>query len=106
VSSPPRRRSSGARSRIPNGCRSGWPTQSRSTSYPPTDDGIGHISFWWRGEDEAASRVCLEIEPGAEGTRLRVTEARPLEILDLVGIPLHDESVSGGGSSGPALVAA
>jgi uncharacterized protein YndB with AHSA1/START domain len=82
--------------------RSGWVEEV----CPPTDDGIGHISFWWQGDEEAASRVCLEIEPGAEGTRLRVTEARPLEILDLVGIPLHDESVSGGGSSGPALVAA
>jgi uncharacterized protein YndB with AHSA1/START domain len=82
--------------------RSGWVEEVCA----PTDDGTGHLSFWWQADDEPASRVCLEIEPGVDGTRLRITEARPLEILDLVGIPLGGTRASGGGSFGPALVAA
>lgn len=40
------------------------------------------------------------------GTRLRVVETRPLEVLDLVGIPVRSAGGAGGASYGPALVAA
>ncbi len=39
----------------------------------------------------------------ADTTRLRIVETRPLEVLDLVGIPLPGH---GGARYGPALVAA
>jgi uncharacterized protein YndB with AHSA1/START domain len=66
--------------------------------------GEGRLVFWWADGDEPASRVELAIAPLADGgTRVRVTEARPLDVLDLVGIPLPGAS---GSNFGPALVAA
>jgi uncharacterized protein YndB with AHSA1/START domain len=61
------------------------------------------LSFWWAEDDEPASRVELRIEARGEWSRLRVVETRPLEALDLVGLPLPG---AGGVSYGPALVAA
>jgi uncharacterized protein YndB with AHSA1/START domain len=61
------------------------------------------LSFWWAVDDEPASRVELKLQPQADGTRLRIVETRPLDRLDLVGVPLPGTS---GASFGPALVAA
>ena len=61
------------------------------------------LSFWWATGDEPASRVELLIEERGDTTRLRVVETRPLEVLDLVGMPLPG---AGGRTFGPALVAA
>jgi uncharacterized protein YndB with AHSA1/START domain len=61
------------------------------------------LSFWWSDDDEPASRVELRIEDRGEGTRLRIVETRPLEVLDLIGVPLPG---AGGVRFGPALVAA
>ena len=62
------------------------------------------LAFWWAPDGEPASRVELTLEQELEGgTRLRVVESRPLDVLDLVGVPL---SRPGGASYGPALVAA
>jgi len=68
------------------------------------DDAPARLVFWWAAGEEPASRVELTIEAAGErAARLRVVETRPLELLDLVGIPLHGAS---GPSYGPALVAA
>jgi uncharacterized protein YndB with AHSA1/START domain len=61
------------------------------------------LAFWWAEDNGPATRVELTIEELEAGTRLRVVETRPLEMLDLVGIPLRGP---GGASYGPALVAA
>ena len=61
------------------------------------------LTFWWALDDEPATRVELKIEAGDAGTRLRIVESRPLELLDLVGVPLPGV---GGATYGPALVAA
>jgi uncharacterized protein YndB with AHSA1/START domain len=62
------------------------------------------LAFWWSQGDEPASRVEITLtELDQRSTRLRVVETRPLELLDLVGIPLPGQ---GGASYGPALVAA
>jgi uncharacterized protein YndB with AHSA1/START domain len=61
------------------------------------------LAFWWSSDGEPATRVELTIAACDEGTRLRVAETRPLELLDLVGIPLPG---TGGSRFGPALVAA
>jgi uncharacterized protein YndB with AHSA1/START domain len=61
------------------------------------------LSFWWALEDEPASRVELKIQARRSETRLHIVETRPLELLDLVGVPLPGV---GGASFGPALVAA
>jgi uncharacterized protein YndB with AHSA1/START domain len=65
------------------------------------------LAFWWAADGEPATRVELTLDPVAdeqgEGTRLRVVETRPLDALDLIGIPLQG---IGGRTFGPALVAA
>jgi uncharacterized protein YndB with AHSA1/START domain len=61
------------------------------------------LTFWWSADDEPASRVELTLEPEADGyTRLRVIEARPLEVLDVTGIPLPG---TGGAQRGPSMLA-
>ena len=61
------------------------------------------LAFWWSSDGEPASRVELTLEPDGDGyTRLRVIEARPLEVLDVTGIPLAD---GGGAQRGPAMLA-
>jgi uncharacterized protein YndB with AHSA1/START domain len=78
----------------PDRLRSGW---VEDVSAPE------RLSFWWSENDEPASRVELRIEARGESTRLRIVETRPLEVLDLIGVPLPG---AGGATFGPALVAA
>ena len=98
----------------------GWPTTFASTCDPVetlefesgdrvrsgwVEDVVApeRLAFWWATGDEPASRVELKIEERDAGSRLRVVETRPLEVLDLVGVPLPGV---GGATFGPALVAA
>lgn len=82
---------------------SGWVEEVAA----PAPDGDGaaeaRLAFWWAQDGEPASRVQLSLLPLAGGTRLQVVETRPLELLDLVGVPLPGHS---GQRFGPALVAA
>jgi uncharacterized protein YndB with AHSA1/START domain len=82
--------------------KTGWVEQAIA---PGEDlDGAGRLVFWWSSDDEPATRVELTLEPlGDDATRLRVMETRPLELLDLVGVPLPG---SGGGITGPAMLVA
>ena len=88
--------------RVGDSIRSGWVEE---VSPPPPDgEGDGRLVFWWAQDDEPASRVELTLTPSdGGGSVLRVVEARPLDVLDLVGIPLQRP---GGSAYGPALVAA
>jgi uncharacterized protein YndB with AHSA1/START domain len=80
--------------------RTGWVEEAEA----PGDGESGRLAFWWSADGEPASRVELTLEPEAGGyTKLRVVEARPLEVLDVIGIPLPG---SGGPAHGPALLAA
>jgi uncharacterized protein YndB with AHSA1/START domain len=74
--------------------RSGWIEEVS----PPE-----RLAFWWAADGEPASRVELTLIRERDTTRLRICETRPLELLDLVGIPLGRVD---GGTFGPALVAA
>ncbi len=89
-----------ARFSIDGRVRSGWVEE---VSPPAADTGAGRLAFWWAQDGEPASRVELDITPTVSGTLLRVSETRPLEVLDLIGIPLPGP---GGSTFGPALVAA
>lgn len=81
--------------------KQGWVEEAIT---PSEDEPGGRLAFWWSAEGEPASRVELTLEPeGAWSTRLRVVEARPLEVLDVVGVPLPG---AGGGSRGPAMLVA
>ncbi len=103
-----------ARFRIGDQVRSGWVEEisppgggalpGAGTGSDVVPGAGGRLVFWWAQDDEPASRVALTLMPSEDGgTRLRVVEARPLEILDLVGMPLPG---LGGATYGPALVAA
>jgi uncharacterized protein YndB with AHSA1/START domain len=83
-----------------DGSKTGWVEEAVP---PDTAEGVaGQLIFWWGVDGEAVSRVELTLEPEGDGiTRLRLTEARPLEVLDAVGIPLPR---TGGSSHGPAML--
>lgn len=87
-----------------SGTRSGWIEEARS---PREGSDSARLTFWWADGDEPASRVDLELEAepreATAGTRLRIVETRPLDVLDLVGVALPG---AGGRTYGPALVAA
>ncbi|MGH2867475.1 MAG: SRPBCC family protein [Solirubrobacteraceae bacterium] len=91
-----------ARFRVGESERTGWVEE---VSPPSTDDDHGaRLIFWWSEDDEPASRVELTLMPAGEGlTCIRVVETRPLEILDLIGIPAPGAD---GSSYGPMLIAA
>ncbi|MGI8414229.1 MAG: SRPBCC family protein [Solirubrobacteraceae bacterium] len=82
--------------------KTGWVEEVRAPA---------RLAFWWGVDGQPATRVELTLEPIAldprierdgDGTRLRVVECRPLELIDLIGTPL----AGGGRPFGPALVAA
>lgn len=79
--------------------RRGWVEE---VSPPDGAAGEGRLAFWWASDNEPATRVELTLEPTPDGTRLRVVETRPLELLDAIGTPLFG---SGSASFGPELVA-
>ena len=83
--------------------RAGWVEEVTAPSADRNPPGVGRLAFWWAEDDQPASRVELELTATSAGTRLRVVETRPLQVLDLVGIPLPGTS---GSNYGPALVAA
>jgi uncharacterized protein YndB with AHSA1/START domain len=74
--------------------REGWVEEAAAPS---------RLAFWWAADGEPATRVELTIDEEHAGSRLRVVETRPLDVLDLVGMPLRYAS---GPTFGPALVAA
>jgi uncharacterized protein YndB with AHSA1/START domain len=81
--------------------RTGWIEEVS----PPAPDGrgSGRLAFWWAVDDEPASRVSFSVDSLEEGRSvLRIVETRPLDVLDVVGVPLPGH---GGATYGPALVA-
>jgi uncharacterized protein YndB with AHSA1/START domain len=78
--------------------RSGWVEE---VTAPGADGEEGRLAFWWAIDDEPASRVELTVCQRAGQTRVRVVEARPLDALDLVGLPLAGGLA--GRTYGPAL---
>jgi uncharacterized protein YndB with AHSA1/START domain len=55
------------------------------------------LVFWWSADDDESSRVEINLEPEENRTRVRVTETRPLRILDQPGVEL--ETGIGGGTT-------
>ena len=74
----------------------------------PSDRGAeGRLAFWWAERDEPASRVELTVSELPGGTLLRVRETRPMDVVDLVGIPLGGYGCHSYGPAlaGPVLIA-
>jgi hypothetical protein len=89
-----------AQFRFADEVRTGW---IEDVVMPDESTRSARLTFWWATEADPASRVELTVEAGDAVSRLRIVETRPLELLDLVGVPLPGVS---GPSFGPALVAA
>jgi uncharacterized protein YndB with AHSA1/START domain len=63
-------------------------------------DAPRRLVFWWSAPGEEATRVEIDLDELDGGTRVRVTESRPLAILD--GRDLAVElGGAGGGAAGP-----
>ena len=62
-------------------------------------DAPRRLVFWWSAPDEEATRVELDLDETDTGTHIRVTESRPLAILD--GRDLAIEFGAWGGGTGP-----
>jgi uncharacterized protein YndB with AHSA1/START domain len=79
--------------------RTGWIEEATA---PEDAEGAGRLVFWWSSGEEPATRVEVALLPeGSASTRLRVVEERPLELLDLVGIPIAGDNES---SHGPLML--
>jgi uncharacterized protein YndB with AHSA1/START domain len=63
-------------------------------------DAPRRLVFWWSAPGEDATRVELDLDETDAGTHIRVTESRPLAILDG-----RDLAIELGGSSGPLALA-
>ena len=61
------------------------------------------LAFWWSAPGEEATRVELELDQTDAGTRIRVTESRPLAILDGRDLAIEFGGMSGG--AGPVALA-
>jgi uncharacterized protein YndB with AHSA1/START domain len=85
--------------------REGWVEEVCPPEAGDRERGTGRLSFWWQAADASPSRVCIELTETDGGTRIRVVEARPLDVLDLVGLPLPGYGHLGERRFGPALVA-
>lgn len=63
-------------------------------------DAPRRLAFWWSAPGEEATRVEIALDELEDGTRVRVTESRPLSILDG-----RDLAIEFGGASGPVALA-
>lgn len=63
-------------------------------------DAPRRLVFWWSDPGDEATRVEIELGETDAGTQIRVTESRPLAILDG-----RDLAIEFGGSSGPVAAA-
>lgn len=61
------------------------------TGFVEEADAPRRLVFWWSQPEEEASRVELELREVEEGTLIRVTESRPLALLDAYGRDLATE---------------
>jgi uncharacterized protein YndB with AHSA1/START domain len=66
-------------------------------------DAPRRLVFWWSAPDEEATRVEIELDEVDGGTRVRVIESRPLEILDGRDLAIEFGGRSSGGAGPVAL---
>ena len=66
-------------------------------------DAPTRLVFWWSAPGEDSTRVEIDLDETDDGTRVRVTESRPLEILDGRDLAVELGGASGGGAGPMAL---
>ena len=60
-------------------------------------DAPRRLVFWWSAPDEEATRVELDLDETDAGTHIRVTESRPLAILDGRDLAIEFGEMGGAG---------
>ncbi len=73
------------------------------TGFVEEVDAPRRLAFWWSAPGEEATRVELELDETDAGTHIRVTESRPLAILDGRDLAIEFGGMSGG--TGPVAAA-
>ena len=66
-------------------------------------DAPRRLVFWWSAPGEEATRVELDLDETDAGTHIRVTESRPLAILDGRDLAIEFGGMQGG--AGPVAAA-
>ena len=66
-------------------------------------DAPRRLVFWWSAPGEEATRVEIDLDRTEDGTCVRVTESRPLEILDGRDLAIELGGQSSGGAGPMAL---
>jgi uncharacterized protein YndB with AHSA1/START domain len=66
-------------------------------------DAPRRLVFWWSAPGEEATRVEIDLDQTEDGTCVRVTESRPLEILDGRDLAIELGGQSSGGAGPMAL---
>jgi uncharacterized protein YndB with AHSA1/START domain len=61
------------------------------TGFVEAADAPRRLVFWWSAPGEESSRVELDLDEVEAGTRIHVTESRPLALLDAYGRDLATE---------------
>jgi uncharacterized protein YndB with AHSA1/START domain len=85
-------------------CPSGELRAGERTGFVEEADAPRRLVFWWSAPEEESTRVELDLEKVEGGTRIHVTESRPLAVLDLRGRDLAVElGVSPPGQSPPGM---
>src|SRR5215212_556458 len=76
------------------------------TGFVEEVDAPRRLVFWWSAPDEDATRVELDLDETDAGTHIRVTESRPLAILDGRDLAIEFGGWAGGaGRAGPVASA-
>jgi|SRR5215208_2960507 len=73
------------------------------TGFVEQVDAPHRLAFWWSAPREEATRVELELSEAEDGTHIRVTESRPLAILDGRDLAIEFGGMPGG--TGPVASA-
>ena len=76
------------------------------TGFVEEADAPRRLVFWWSDPDEDATRVEIELDETDAGTHIRVTESRPLAILDGRDLAIELGGARGGGTGPMALAGA
>ena len=68
------------------------------TGFVEEADAPRRLVFWWSAPDEEATRVEIDLDETDDGTHIRVTESRPLAILDGRDLAIELGGAWGGGT--------
>ena len=74
------------------------------TGFVEEADAPRRLVFWWSAPDVEATRVEIDLDETGDGTHIRVTESRPLAILDGRDLAVELGGARGGGGTGPVAL--